>query len=155
MANFLGKNAKAYVGTTVTTAATETGWETALAAATIADKVKDLKTNLQKDTAEISDRSNAAGFKTKVATLKDGTITFSMNWDPSSSVFTTLQNAYYNDTEIFFAALDRAFATTGAEGTAGNFQVSNFTRDEPLLGALTVDVELIPSTFVGHYKQTT
>jgi hypothetical protein len=152
MANFLGKNAKAYVGTTAATAATQAAWETAVGLATIADKVKDLKTNLQKDTAEISDRSNAAGFKTKVATLKDGTITFSMNWDPTSAVFTTLQDAYYNDTEIFFAALDRANAS-GAEGTAGNFQVSNFTRDEPLLGALTVDVELIPSTFVGHYKK--
>jgi hypothetical protein len=154
MGFLLGKNAKAYIGTTVSTGVTETLIETAINAATEATKVKDLQTNLQKDTAEISDRSNAAGFKTKVATLKDGTVTFEMNWDTADTVFGMIKNAFLNDTEIFGAFLDQAKTVSGAagaQGVAGNWQVANFTRKEPLLGALSVDVELIPSSQTAWY----
>lgn len=155
MPNFiLGKNAKSYAGSTLTTDSTEAAFATAIAAATLADNIQDLDTNLQKDTVEISSRANAAGFKQKVATLKDGTITFTVLWKPADAFFELLKNAYLDDSEIFFAALDQLAATNGTQGVAGNWQVSNFSRKEPLSGALTVDVELIPSSQTGWYKKT-
>lgn len=153
MPNFiLGKNAKAYAGSTLAAGTSEAQYETAIAAATLADNIQDLDINLQKDTIEISSRANAAGFKQKVASLKDATISFTILWKPGDAFFDLLKDKYLDDGEFFFAALDQLAATSGTQGIAGNFQVSNFSRKEPLNGALTVEVELIPSSHTGWYE---
>lgn len=150
----LGKNAKAYAGSTLATDSTEAAYATAIAAASLVDNIQDLDSNLQKDTIEISSRANAAGFKQKVATLKDGTVSFTVLWKPGDTLFELLKDKYLDDGELFFAALDQLASVSGTQGVAGNWQVSNFSRKEPLSGALTVDVELIPSSQTGWFKKS-
>lgn len=143
----LGKSGKAYYSATALTAVAVAADVTA---ATEVSNIQDLTINLQKDTVEVNSRANG-GWKTKVGTLKDGSVTFKMLWKPTDAAFTAMRDAFLDDTEIFFTALDDAKTVTGAQGISGNFNVSNFTRNEPIGDVMTVDVELSPSSFTDWY----
>jgi hypothetical protein len=110
-----------------------------------ADNVKDLTLNLETGEADITTRANN-GFRATAATLKDGSIEFQMNWKPSGSFFSAIQDAWSNSKEIALMALDGDKGTSGKQGLASNFTVTNFTRNEPLEEAMTVDVTLKPSS---------
>ena len=75
-----------------------------------------------------------------------------MNWDPADAGFTALQEAWANSDEIAIAAMDGDIATSGSQGLAGNFTVTNFSRSEPLEEAVTVSVTLKPSSYTTWYK---
>lgn len=154
MPNFqLGMNAHAYYSATAVTASDQTTLNTALGTATEITNIKDLKINLATDKADVSTRGNN-GWKQTAATLKDGTVTFSMVWKPADTNFTAILTAWQNSAEIAFFALDELKATTGAQGAAGNFTVTNFSRTENLADAIMVDVELSPSSFNNWVVKT-
>ena len=151
MPNFtLGKDCKAYYGATLAAGTDNAAYSTALAAATVGDNLKDLKLNFSTDKADISTRANN-GWKATAATLKDGTITFTMLWKPGDAFFTAVLTAWQNSTELFFSALDGVYTVSGNQGPAGNFTVTNFSRSEGLTDAVTVDVELSPSSQNGWF----
>lgn len=143
----LGKDCKSYQTTTL---ATSTTYTTQMTAATELANIKDLKLNFQTDKADVSTRASG-GWKNEVNTVKSGTITFTMQWKPGDTLFNQLRDAFLNATEIFFAALDGPKATAGNQGPAGNWTVTNFSRSEGLNEAVTVDVELSPSSFTGWF----
>ncbi len=148
MANYvLGKNCKAYYGTT---ALTSTDSETALTSATEVSNIEDLTINMQKDVVEFNTRANG-GWKTRVGTLKDATVSFTMVWKPSDAAFTKFRTAYLTDAEVPFWALDGDKVTEGSQGIAGNFNVSNFTRTEPVGDVVKAEVELVPSSYTHWY----
>lgn len=149
----LGKNCVAYYSTVALTGSTNTALNTALDAAIAIDNIKDVKINLSKDKADVTTRGSG-GWKQTAATLKDGTISFTMQWKPGDAAFNAFLAAWTNDSEIAFFALDGPQATAANQGPAGNYSVTNFSRNEPLGEAVTVDVELSPSSFNGWVTST-
>ena len=48
--------------------------------------------------------------------------------------------------------MDGDITTSGNQGLAGNFTVTNFSRSEPLEEAVTVSVTLKPSSYTTWYE---
>lgn len=144
MAIKIGLDCKLYFNATPLTDETYTGITTELT------NVRDLTLNVEKGEADISTRGNN-GWRQYAGTLKDGSIEFDMMWDPEDAGFTAIKNAFFNDTQIAIAALDGAHDENGSSGLAGNFEVINFTRSEPLEEGATVSVTLRPAGYNNWY----
>jgi len=115
------------------------------------DNVRDLTLNLETGEADITTRAND-GWRATAATLKDGSIEFEMLWKPGDAAFDALKDAWVNSEEIALAAMDDEIATSGSEGLAGNFTVTNFSRSEPLEEGVTVSVTVKPSSRTQWYE---
>ena len=114
---------------------------------------KDVTLNLETGEADVTTRANN-GWKATAATLKEGSIEFEMLWKPGDTAFAAIQSAWAGSTEIAVAAMDGLISGTGSsgkQGLASNFTVTNFTRDEQLAEAVTVKVTLKPSSFTQWY----
>lgn len=110
---------------------------------------RDLTLNLETGEADVTTRANN-GWRATAATLKDGSIEFEMVWDPADAAFTAIKDAWLSAGEIAMAAMDGPVSgegSSGNQGLASNFTVTNFSRSEPLEEAITVSVTLKPSSF--------
>jgi hypothetical protein len=142
----LGKDCKAYYSATPLTSTT---YATPLSASIEITDIRDLDLNLSTDTTDISVRGGG-GWKQSAVTLKDATISFNMKWLPADTAFSAILTAWLNNVEIAFFALDGVkTAASGSQGPAGNWMVKSFKRNEKLTEAVSVDVELVPSSFNG------
>ena len=103
------------------------------------DFVKDLNVNTEQTEVDVTTRGGAGHRLTK-AGIRDTTIEFEIDFDTADASFTSLRDAYLNRTDIELLALNGSSATSGNQGVRGNFQVTNFSRNEPLDGHLTVNV---------------
>jgi len=110
----------------------------------VINNVKDVTLNLDSEEADVTTRGNY-GWKATMSTLRDGTIDFEMVWDSDDAGFTALQQAYFNKTSIIMLALDDAVTVSGAQGLKALFAVKNFSRNEPLSGAITANVSIRPT----------
>lgn len=128
MAIKLGMDAKLYYGTAGTTASS------------LIDNVKDLTLNLSTQETDVTTRGNGGWVATK-ATLKEGSVDFSMVWDTSDAAFTAIQTAFFANTALAFLVLDEE----DGQGLDADFSVTNFTRNENLTDAITVDVTIKPT----------
>jgi len=115
------------------------------------DNVRDLTLNLETGEADITTRAND-GWRATAATLKDGSIELEMLWKPGDAAFDALKDAWVSSEEIALAAMDGEVATSGSEGLAGNFTVTNFSRSEPLEEGVTVSVTVKPSSQTDWYE---
>ena len=125
-----GLDAKLHYGPAGSTATTEL------------TNVKDLSINLETDQADTTTRASN-GWKSTVATLKDGSLEWEMIWNTEDAGFTAIKNAYFGSTPIALAALDGP----NGQGLDADFSIVNFSRNEQLAEALTVSVTAKP-TFV-------
>ena len=141
----LGMNCKLYYDATPLASTPDTGTWSEI------DNAKDVTLNLETGEADITTRGNN-GWRATAATLKDGSIEFEMLWKPGDAAFDALQAAWAGSTEIAIAAMDGAIATADNQGLAGNFTVTNFSRNEPLEEAVTVNVTLKPSSYTTWYE---
>ena len=114
------------------------------------DNCKDLTLGLETGEANITTRGNN-GWRATAATLKDGSIEFEMLWKPGDGAFDAIQAAWAAAAEISIAALDGDIAVNGQQGLAGNFSVTNFSRNEPMEEGVTVNVTLKPSSYTQWY----
>jgi hypothetical protein len=145
----LGMNCKLYFAAALLSESATPGTTTW----TEIDNAKDVTLNLETGEADITTRGNN-GWKATAATLKEGSIEFEMLWKPGDSAFTALQGAWAAGTEIAVAAMDGLITgtgSTGKQGLASNFSVTNFSREEPMEEAVTVKVTLKPSSFTQWY----
>jgi len=146
MATFvLGMDCKLYFDPAPLAGAPSTGTWTELTNA------KDVTVNLETGEADITTRANS-GWRATAATLKDGSIEFEMVWRPGDAGFDAIQTAWANSAEIALAAMDGDITTSGNQGLAGNFTVTNFSRSEPLEEAVTVSITLKPSSYTTWYE---
>jgi hypothetical protein len=147
MANFvLGKDCHAYYSATPLT---NTTYATPLASSTEITNIKSLDVSFSMDKTDISSRGTG-GWKNQATTLKDATVSFQMVWKPADAGFTAMFTAWNTNAEIAFFALDGIkTAASGSQGPAGNWMVSSFKRNEGLTEAVTVDIELTPSSYNG------
>lgn len=141
MSKSLGKDAVAYYNATPVSVTPVAGDFTLPL-----DNITDLTLNLETGEADVTTRGSD-GWRQFLATLKDGSIEFTMLWDTADAAFTAIKTAWLDGDEIAFAAMSAAIATSGAQGLASNFTVTNFTRNEPLEEAISVSVTLKPSSF--------
>jgi hypothetical protein len=150
MSVLLGMNAKLYLGDAVMQAASAS--EVLATTWTECSNATDVTLNLETGQADITTRGNN-GWRATMATLKDGSIEFQMNWDPDDANFSAVQTAWTNSAAIAVLALDQANTVVGTQGLAGNFVVTNFTRTEPLEEAIKASVTLKPSSHNFWYER--
>ena len=129
MANVLGLNGHAYENTNTWASPT---W------AEITN-IRDLTINLEAADADVSSRAGG-GFRQRVATLKDGSVSFQMVWDTTDARFTALQTAFFANTSVELAFMDGLINTNGSQGLHADFSVLNFSRSENLEEAMLADV---------------
>jgi hypothetical protein len=77
-----------------------------------------------------------------------------MIWKPGDATITRDPDRLEHQRRDLRAALDGPTGTAGNEGPAGNFTVTNFSRGEQLKDAMTLDVELSPSSANGWMTTT-
>ncbi len=145
----LGKDAVAYWSAT---ALTGSNTATVLSSAAAAGNIMDLSLEVESDFVDATTRSEASsGFKSEIAVIKGGRITFEARWQPGDSFFEALKDAWLNDTTVTMIALDQAKATVGAQGLAANFSVS-FSKEEPLRDIQKISVTLAIASFPEWYE---
>jgi hypothetical protein len=105
---------------------------------------RDLTLSLEKATADVSTRGNN-GWRAMVGALKDATLEFQMVWDTADANFTTIKDAFLNNTNLYVSVEDGGGAYGAGSGLQFTGMVENFSRNEPLEEALTVDVTIRPT----------
>ncbi|MFO7958997.1 MAG: phage tail tube protein [Candidatus Brocadiia bacterium] len=148
MGHKLGKDCKFYYSSTLLDGATNTP---ATVSWNEVGNVRDLTLNLETGEADVTTRANN-GWRATAATLKDGSLEFEMLWDTGDAAFAALKDAWAGGGEIALAAMDGDIQTSGNEGLAGNFSVTNFSRNEPLEEGVTVSVTVKPSSQTEWYE---
>lgn len=105
---------------------------------------RDLTLNLEKNEADVTVRANA-GWRAIVGVLKDATIEFSMIADGADDDYIAFRDAFLNNTTLDVFVMSSDVDNTDSEGLRATVSVMNFTRNEPLEEALTVDVTIRPT----------
>ena len=108
------------------------------------DNVKDLTLNLEAGEADVTTRGNN-GWRATMAALKDGSIDFGMVWDTGDADFTAIKNAFFGTSSIEFAVMSGPINDPTSEGLRASFQITKFTKNEPLEESQGVDVTAKPT----------
>lgn len=143
MAIVLGLNAKLYYLSTGTRATWNSPGPAPANLSELSD-VKDVTLNLETGEADVTTRGGD-GWRQTAATLKDGSIEFEMVWDPGDAGFTAILTAFLSNSDFAMVALDGAKDAVGSQGLWADFQITNFTRAEPLEEALMISVTAKPA----------
>ena len=106
--------------------------------------VKDLTLNLEVGEADTS-RRGGNGWRERLATLKDGSVEFTMIQVDGDTDFTAIKDAWVNRTALEFAVMDGPIATAGTQGLRATMQVFNFSRPENLEEAVNYSVSIKPT----------
>ena len=126
----IGLEAKLYYGTAGSQAATE------------AKNVKDVTLSLEAGSADITTRA-ANNWRVKKATLKEGSLEFTVNYDTEDAFCSTVITNFLSNTSMAF------FVTDGdSNGLDADFTLTNCSIEQPLEEAITVNVTAEP-TFIG------
>lgn len=107
-------------------------------------KAVDVKVSKKIDMADVSTRAGG-GLKGYGVNMKDATLTFDLVFDHSDTAVDAIEAAWHAGTELAWAAMDGAIATTGSKGTIFNGLVSDFERNEPLKDKMSVSITVVPS----------
>ena len=103
--------------------------------------------NLETGEADVSTRANN-GWRATVGTLKDASLEFEMVWDTGDTDFTSIRDAFLNNTTVEFAVMDGLITGAGSSGSQGlraTFRIASFSRNEALEEAITVSVTAKPT----------
>ena len=113
--------------------------------------VKEVNLNTEAGTADMTTRGSN-GWRNVLVALKEGSIELTKNFDSADAAYQALRDAYNNRTEIAGAVMSGDINTSGEEGLASNYVVTNFSRSEPLEDGMTVSITLSPSSHTEWYK---
>lgn len=127
MSVVLGLNAKLLRGAAGTQGATEM------------KNVKDLTLSIESGDADVTTRA-AKGWRASVATLKEATLEFEMNYDTEDEDFGAVQDAFFNNTPLAFFVSDGA-----GNGLDADWVITGFNVEQPLEEATTVSVTAKPT----------
>ena len=123
----LGLNCVLYRGEAGQTASTEM------------KNVKDVEMNLTTGEADITTRA-ANGWRAYVATLKEASLTFQMNYESDDADLKAIQTAFMNNSAIAFLVGDDK-----GNGLDADFVITEFNIPQPLEEAVTVSVTAKPT----------
>lgn len=145
----LGKDAVAYWSSTELDGSNTTS---VLGSADPAGNIMDLSLEVESEFVDATTRAEAAaGFKSEIAVIKGGRITFDARWQPGDNFFDALKTAWLDSTTITMIALDQDKTVDGAQGLAANFSVS-FSKEEPLRDVQKVSVTLAIASYPEWYE---
>ena len=139
---YLGMNAKLYIG------------------GKVFGNVKDVTVNFSRATADVTTRSND-GWRANVGTLREATVSFQMirfgGDDDRANDATKIIKAFTSNGEdsLLKAAVLDAEPNNGGEGVFGDWSVTSCNRSEALEDAVTYDVELSLTRYLGWYSDGT
>lgn len=108
---------------------------------TVMTNVKDVTLNLESGEADVTTRATK-GWRASVATLKEGSLEFGMNYDPADADFTAIQTAFLSNTPLAFFVSD---GQETAHGLDADFSITAFNIEQPLEEAMTVSVTAKPT----------
>jgi len=113
---------------------------------TALEDVKDLSLNIEGSEADVTTRGSG-GWRQVLATLKDASIEWGMEWDTADAGFTAIKDAFFNKTPIGLAIMDSDMVSAGADahGLKADFAVVGFKKEEPLEGSQNVNVTVKPT----------
>lgn len=107
------------------------------------ENVKDVSLNLESGESDTTTRKSN-GWRTSKATLKDGSLEFSILYDTEDEDYNALQAAYFGNTPIALFASDG-----NGNGLDADFTITNFSMEQNLEEAVSVSVTAKP-TDVGR-----
>lgn len=99
---------------------------------------KDIKYTYEDTQHEVTSKIGE-GNKQFVATLRDLTVEFSMQYDPANDDYIALEDAAWNRTAIMFAVMDGPITTPGSRGIRITAGIFNFGNNAPMDGTLVVE----------------
>jgi len=107
--------------------------------------VRDVSLNLEMGEIDVTTRASG-GWTENVPGLLTSSVDFGMLWDNDDAGFTAVREAFFAKSGLEFLVLDGAHdATDGnSQGLRATCMIGNFTRNETLGEALTVDVSIKP-----------
>lgn len=82
--------------------------------------------------------------------LKTMEVTFDVRSEPTHTAWTTLRDAFIDDTELDIAVMDGDIATSGSKGYRAPMQCFGFQEAQPLEGTQTNSVTLKPMPSSDH-----
>lgn len=118
---------------------------------TVIGNTQEVTLNLEKQEADATVRANN-GWETTRYFLKSGSIDGTLKWDTEDAAFTALKDAWLNGTDIALAAMDGDINTSGIQGLVANFQIGNFSRNEPMTEIVSVDFTASPHEYPDWYE---
>lgn len=127
MSILLGLNAKLFRG------------EAGKTADTLVVNVKDVSLSLESGEADVTTRKTN-GWRAYVATLKEASVEFEINYDTEDPDFVAFQDAYLNNKPIALFISDGA-----GNGLDADFVISNFNWNQPLEDAQKISVTAKPT----------
>lgn len=127
MAIVLGLNAKLFRGDAGTQGSTEM------------TNVKDVTLSLESGDADVTTRATQ-GWRASVATLKEGSLEFEMNYDTADADFTAIQAAFLANTPLAFFVSDG-----NGSGLDADWSITAFNIEQPLEEVMTVSVTAKPT----------
>jgi hypothetical protein len=107
-------------------------------------QVKDVKYNMEKGTADVTNRGNG-GWTATATVLKDASVDLTATYNPADDtdgIMAALIGAALNNTTIPIAILDGDAATVGTQGLWSDFQVTKYDKDEPLIAGQLITFNL-------------
>lgn len=129
----LGKDAKLYYASGVVA----TSW-------TELTNVKDVSLDIEAGESDVTTRG-AGGWTATKATLRSVSLEFEMMWDTAADGFSDIRDAHKNGTTIALAIYDAAITTATSQGLQADFNITGFSKNEPLNEAATVSVTAKPA----------
>lgn len=115
------------------------------------DNAKDVTLSLEKGTTDVTTRANN-GWRAMAGTLKEGSVEFEMQWQTGDAGFEAIKDAFLDNEDIAIFVADGDIDTLETQGLAANFSVTNFSRNEPLEEAITVNVTLEPASQISWHE---
>lgn len=106
--------------------------------------IRDLTLNLEAGEADVTTRNNN-GWRATMAALLDGSCDFQMVWNTGDADFQAIKTAFFAKGSIEFCIMSGPINDPESEGLRATFQVTKFTKGEPLEEAQTVDVTIKPT----------
>jgi len=114
------------------------------------DVVGDVTPSMGHVSANFDTRGNN-GFRTNVITLKEVSVSVTAEWKPDDTGWQEFRDAYQNGTEVPIAVLDGSPTTSGSQGPAGNWVVTQFDRPESPTEVVTTEITLEPSSYMSYW----
>jgi hypothetical protein len=105
--------------------------------------VRNVTLNLSASQADVSSRASV--WKLLRKALKDGSVDFEIPWTPGDDNFQALLASYVNDSSVALAILDGPSTTAGSQGLWADFEVMEFTREEPIEKEMLAKVKVAPT----------
>ncbi len=110
------------------------------------ENVKDVSVPISVGEADVTTRASGS-FKMTASVLKDASITIGLEAKDGDADLLAIETAWVAGTQIGLAAMSGDIDAGGSRGLAGNFVVTGFNREEPLVDAARYSVTVKPSSY--------